>query len=228
MTERSAGFTYPIFLDLQDRLVVVVGAGIVGMRKLRRLLQAGARVRLVDPCLSGEPLADTGVESVGHVFAPTDLEGAQLVFACTDSLLVNQQVFEDAAQLQIFCCRADLSAAGDFILPAVFTQEPLWVAVSTAGGNPSLAVEIRDRLAENIPDYWGLSLEIMACVRRKKLTANIDDQYNQQVLRLFWSEQLLPLLESGNVNKINALLVETFGDEFSLEQLRMSLPEGMS
>lgn len=228
MAEQTSGFRYPIFLDLQDRLVVVVGAGTVGMRKLQRLLQAGARVRLIDPCLLGAPHPDTAVESVGRAFVPTDLQTAQLVFACTDSTVVNQQVSEAATRQQVFCCRTDLSVAGDFILPAVFNQEALTVAVSTAGSHPALAVDIRDRLAAEVPDYWGLSLEIMAQIRRKKLTANIDDQYNQQVLRRFWAEQLLPLLENGNMNKISSLLIESFGDEFSLEQLNVQLPEGIS
>ena len=35
---------YPVFLDLKDRPVLVVGAGKVALRKTRGLLEAGARV----------------------------------------------------------------------------------------------------------------------------------------------------------------------------------------
>src|SRR5947209_3662601 len=45
---------YPIFLDLKDRPVLVVGAGTVALRKTRGLLEAGARVTVVAP----EMLAD--------------------------------------------------------------------------------------------------------------------------------------------------------------------------
>lgn len=228
LNEAVAGFNYPIFLNLQDRLVVVVGAGTVGRRKLRRLLQVGAHVRLVDPLLAETSHPEAVVESIGRSFVAADLQGAQLVFACTNSSLVNQQISEAAVRQNVLCCRADHSATGDFILPAVFSQGRLGLAVSTGGSSPTLAVEIRDRLAAEIPDFWGVSLEIMAGIRRKKLTTSIDDQYNQQVLRSFWGEQLLPLLEDGNMNKINQLLVETFGDEFSLELLQVQLPEGMS
>src|SRR5258708_5551419 len=40
---------YPIFLDLKDRPVLVVGAGKVALRKTRGLLEAGARITVVAP-----------------------------------------------------------------------------------------------------------------------------------------------------------------------------------
>lgn len=227
MSAQSEDFNYPIFLTLKGRLTVVVGAGKVGQRKLQRLLQAGSRVRLIDPCLASSPCADADVESVGRCFEPDDLQSAQLVFACTDSPLVNQQVAAEAARRQILCCRTDQALAGDFAVPAVLSQGSLTIAVSTAGSNPALAVEIRDRLAAEIPDCWGFSLEIMAGIRRKWLTSKIYDQYNQQVLRRFWADQLLPLLELGNMSKVDMLLIETFGVEFSLEQLQVQRSEGI-
>lgn len=224
----EGAFLYPLFLDLQDRLAVVVGAGKVGQRKVGGLLRAGARVRWIDPLLSETACDENGVEQVGRNFAERDLVDALLVIACTDSAEVNLQVLQAARRRQVLCCCADRPDAGDFILPALFRRQRLQVAVSTGGGSPLLAQEIRDRLAQQVPDSWGLSLELMARVRRKWLTAGMGAQYNQQVLRRFWAEQLLPLLEQQKINEIDRLLVNTFGSEFSLEQLQVQLPEGTS
>jgi len=228
MTEPRAQFSYPIMLDLHDRLVVVVGAGSVGRRKLQRLLAAGARVRLVDPILTGRADVAAGVEVVGRCFTANDLLCAQLVFVCTDAPAVNQHVAAEAQRAGILCCRADQPAAGDFSLPAVLSRGALTVAVATGGGSPALAIEIRDRLAQQVPDSWGLSLELMAQIRRKWLTKQDGAKYNQQVLRSFWAEQLLPLFEQKKTSEIDRLLIETFGKEFSLEQLHVQLPEGIS
>lgn len=218
-------FNYPLMLNLRDRLVVVVGAGTVGQRKLKRLLQVEARVRLIDPQLAGCPHPSRLVASIGRDFVAADLQDAVLVFACTDSPPVNQQVAIEAKRRRLLCCRVDQPLGGDFALPAVLSRGNLTVAVSTGGGSPALAAQIRDRLAEQVPDSWGFSLEIVAAVRRKWLTEQAEVKYDQQVLRSFWIERLLPLVEQGKLSEINRLLKETFGAGFSLEQLH--LPEGM-
>ena len=228
LTELASEFVYPIFLDLRDRLTVVVGAGQVGQRKLQGLLKAGAKVRLIDPLLAKTPCLETAVEAVGRCFRASDLQDARLVFACTDSPQVNQQVVDEARRRQVLCCRADRPWVGDFALPAVYTQGGLRVAVSTSGKSPALAVEMRDRLEQLIPDFWGVSLEIMAGIRRIMLTDKVGNKYNQRVLRHFWADQLLPLLELRRFSEIDELLIETFGSEFSLEHLQVQIPEGIS
>ncbi len=227
MDDATGRFNYPLVLNLRGRLTVVVGAGKVGQRKLERLLQAGAKVRLIDPDLAEGPHPSLSVESIGRGFEATDLRGAQLVFACTDSPEVNRLVAEQARCQDVLCCRADQPKDGDFSLPAVLERGDLTVAISTGGGSPALAAEFRDRLAEQVPDSWGFSLALIAEIRRKLLTDKIDDKYNQQVLRSFWIDRLLPLVEKRKVSEINLLLIEVFGDDFSLERLQVQLPEGM-
>lgn len=228
MEEAEKAFVYPLFLDLRDRVAVVVGAGSVGQRKVQGLSHAGARVRWVDPLLADRLCDEPGVEPIGRRFVETDLAGALLVITCTDVPEVNRQVLQAARRRQILCCCADQPDPGDFIQPALFRRQNLQVAVSTGGTCPFLAQEIRDRLEQQVPDSWGLSLELMASIRRKWLTGGNSAQYNQQVLRRFWAEQLLPLLEQQKINEIDRLLVNTFGSEFSLEQLHVQLPEGTS
>jgi len=218
---------YPITLNLHGRLVVVVGAGNVGRRKVKNLLQAGARVRLIDPVLGQAPYPDSAVESVGRTFQADDLQSAQLVFACTDSSSVNQQVLEQAHRQQLFCCRADQPGGSDFALPAVMRRGSLTLSVSTGGGSPALAAELRDRLVGLVPASWAFSLEVLAAVRQKLLTEQNADKYNQQVLRGFFLDRLLSLAEQGKISEIDQLLKERFGSDYSLERLETELPEGI-
>lgn len=219
-------FNYPVFLNLTARLVVIVGVGMVGRRKLAGLLQNGALVRLIDPCLAGQPGCEAGVERLAREFQYGDLAGAALVFACTNSSAVNCAVVAEARRREIFCCSAGHPTQGDFILPALLRRGSLSVAISTDGGSPVLAGQLRDQLAELLPDDWELAVEIIAAVRRKWLTEKLSSQYTRQVLRKFWQDQLLPTLAQGNVAAVDQLLRETFGDSFSLAQLQIHLPEG--
>ena len=149
---------YPITLtDLRGALVVLVGGGAVGARKLRGLLAVGAAVRLISPAVTPElrTLAAGGA-IVWHAraYQPGDLAGARLVFAATDQRAVNAQVADDAAALGLLCNVADDPRAGDFHLPAVYREPGLLVAVSTAGANPARAKQLRDQIASWLSTFF--------------------------------------------------------------------------
>lgn len=219
---------YPVNIDLRGQLVVIVGAGTVGRRKLAGLLHVDARVRLIDPVLKHNPFVDPAVEPLAREFRSGDLAGACLVFACTDSAQANARVVEEAQQNGILCCDAQTPENGNFSLPAQLRRGPLMVAVSTGGRSPGMAACLRDRLALQVPDSWGVAVELAAAVRRKWLTENLEEKYNQQVLRRFWQEELLPAVEAADSDTVDRLLQERFGAAFSLAQLQIQLPEGMS
>ena len=206
--------------------MVIVGAGAVGQRKLAGLLLSGARVTLIDPCLVGQPNGSAAVETIAREFQAGDLAGAVLAFACTDRSEVNRSVVAEARRYGIFCSSSEQPEQGDFALPAVFRRGPLSIAVSTGGGSPALAAQLRDQLTDQLPDSWGLGVEIIAAIRRKRLTDKLSDKYNQQVLRSFWEEQLIPALEQGSDDIVDQLLRKTFGEDFTLAHLQIQRPEG--
>jgi cobalt-precorrin 5A hydrolase/precorrin-3B C17-methyltransferase len=153
---QAPGAAYPITLtNLRGTLVVVVGGGAVGERKLRGLLAAGAAVRLISPVVTPalRALADSG-EITWHArpYQPGDLAGARLVFAATDQRAVNAQVADTAAALGLLCNVADDPRAGDFHLPAVYREPGLLVAVSTEGASPTRAKQLRDQIGAWLAD----------------------------------------------------------------------------
>jgi len=154
---------YPVFLDLKDRLVVVVGAGPVGGRKVAGLLAAGAKVRVV--CLERAPIP--GVEWLSEPYRADHLDGACLVFAAANPQ-VNAQVVADARARGIWVCDAAAGSQGDFHTPAVYRRGPLVVAVGTTGLAPSIAAALRDHLAAQIGPEW---LERLAQAPERKLPA---------------------------------------------------------
>ena len=62
-------------LDMRDRLVEIFGGGAVAARKVRRLLQSGARVRVVAPAI--DPAMPPGIERIEARYDPKYLDGAQ-------------------------------------------------------------------------------------------------------------------------------------------------------
>jgi siroheme synthase (precorrin-2 oxidase/ferrochelatase) len=101
----------PLFLHLQGRQVVLVGAGPVGASKLTQLLAAGATVRVVAPDVHPD-VRSAGVRVEQRAFVPSDLDDAWLVVAAATPD-VNRAVAEAAEARRIL-----LREALDSVLPA--------------------------------------------------------------------------------------------------------------
>ena len=136
---------YPIFLDLLAKPVVVIGAGKVGIRKIRGLLDAGAAVTVVSPEAAGDLSGTTWIQ---RVYQPGDLRGAFLAYAATDQREVNASIVAEARALGIPVNVADAPAECGFIVPARLQVDDLQIAVSTGGTKPGRAAAIRDRIRE--------------------------------------------------------------------------------
>ncbi len=216
---------YPVLLDLRDRLVVVVGAGSVGRRKIAGLLDAGARVRLV----SRDPVPPTcwlcRIELHLRPFHPDDLDGATLAFAATGSAEVDGEVLAAARARGIPANLAAAPDAGDFTLPATLHLGELTVAVATGGRAPALAALVRDRIAAGLEPEWGLVLEIAAALRREKLTGSRQRVYSSKVLEELLHAGLLELLARRDTEVINHLLTRVCGRTLSLAGLGLTLPD---
>jgi precorrin-2 dehydrogenase/sirohydrochlorin ferrochelatase len=138
---------YPIFLDLKDRPVLVVGAGKVALRKSKGLLEAGARVTIVAP--EWEPEFESlPVRIVRRRFRASDLGGVVLVFAATDDRLANHRIGIAAKGKGVFANIADSAEECDFLVPARVQRGNLQFAVSTGGESPRLSVELRKKLED--------------------------------------------------------------------------------
>ena len=200
---------YPVNLDLDGRLVVIVGGGAVAARKARRLLAAGARVRLVAPCLDERLAALAAAGSLAvleRVYLPGDLEGAALAFAATDRAEVNRAVAAEARERGI---PVDVVAApreGDFTTPAILCRGDLLVTVSTAGASPGLARRIIAELEPLFGEEYGRSVALLAQLREKLLTEKGGSAYNERVFAELAALELPALLKNGCADRDQLLL----------------------
>jgi uroporphyrin-III C-methyltransferase/precorrin-2 dehydrogenase/sirohydrochlorin ferrochelatase len=134
---------YPLFVDLTGRDVVVVGGGAVAVRRTADLLAAGAVVTVVAPAVDDAMPGEVTIHA--REFAPADLDGAWLAFACTDDVVVNAMVAVTAQARGIWCLRADDAERSSAWRPATAQIDEVTVAVS-AGGDPTRAVGLRDAI----------------------------------------------------------------------------------
>jgi siroheme synthase-like protein len=138
---------YPIFLDLKDRPVLVVGAGTVALRKTRGLVEAGAKVTVVAPDMLPDFDA-LPVRQIRRPFRAADLTGAVLVFAATDDRQVNHRIGIAAKGKTIFANIADSAQECDFIVPARLERGEVQIAISTGGKSPRISADLRRKLED--------------------------------------------------------------------------------
>jgi siroheme synthase-like protein len=140
---------YPLFLDVEGKLCVVIGGGQVAERKVRTLLAFGARVRVVSPKLTqglGRLKGSGTIEHVARHYREEDSEASLLVIAATSSRAVNRQVREDAGRAGVLVNVVDDPALCDFLAPSIVKKDPLVIAISTSGVSPGAAKRLRKEL----------------------------------------------------------------------------------
>ncbi len=141
-------------LDLTGRRVLVVGAGVVGMRRARRLVEDGAHVVLVDPVPSDDArrVASHGdAELLERAVDESDLEGAWLVVAATADPSVNARVAAWAQARRTWCVNASDGRDGTARSVASSTHGDLVLGVVSVGDpDPRRAAGVRDALAVHV------------------------------------------------------------------------------
>jgi precorrin-2 dehydrogenase / sirohydrochlorin ferrochelatase len=175
---------FPLFLKLENRSCLVVGAGVIAEGKIRSLLEAGATISVVAPRATPqvrEWAATNAIAWLRRNFTPTDLDNKFLVVAATPAVAVNTLVFEEARRRKILCNSVDDPPHCDFFYPAIVRRGDLQIAISTNGKSPALAQRLRQRLelqfgpeyAEKLSELGAarerLFLSRMNPVRRRKL-----------------------------------------------------------
>lgn len=150
---------FPMFLKLEGRPCLVVGAGTVAEGKIGSLLLAGATVRVVAPQANAavqEWARTSAIRWEEREFSPLDLDDVFLVVVATSSKDVNESVFREAQARNVLCNVVDDPGHCDFYYPAVVRRGQLQIAISTAGESPALAQKLRGELESQYgPEYEG-------------------------------------------------------------------------
>lgn len=165
----------PIFLKLENRPCLLVGAGNVALEKIGSLLKTGLRLRVVAPEARPEVVqlaADGKLEWLQRPFSPADLDGNFMVIAATNSPTVNAAVYRGAVERNIPCNSVDDIPNCDFFFGSVVTRGALQIAISTAGESPAVAQRLRREIDEQLPQDLGPWLEDLGQLRREVLATH--------------------------------------------------------
>jgi precorrin-2 dehydrogenase/sirohydrochlorin ferrochelatase len=201
---------YPVFLNLVGKKCVVIGGGEVALRKIRMLLDCGAKVAVVSPVFHPDLslLAESrAIEVIQRTYEPEDLQGAVMLISATDDEKINQRVADEAKQRGVLINVVDDPARSDFIVPSYFRRGGLTIAVSTSGMSPALARKIRTKLEQDFGEEYASMLSLIEKVRStlkdRGVTASADAW--QETLDL---DLLVDLVKRGREGEAKSILLE--------------------
>ncbi|MGO9084786.1 MAG: bifunctional precorrin-2 dehydrogenase/sirohydrochlorin ferrochelatase [Candidatus Sulfotelmatobacter sp.] len=183
---------FPMFIKLEGKQCLVVGAGKVGEPKIAGLLETGARLRVVALEASdavGEWARAGKIELELRAFSPGDLDGAFLVVAATASRTLNERIHHEAQKRGVLCNVVDVPDLCDFFYPAVVRRGDLQIAVSTAGQSPSLAKKIRQQLEQQFGPGYAAWVAELGETRRRILASHLDQERKLDLLHSLASRE---------------------------------------
>lgn len=174
-----------MFLKLEGKRCLVVGAGAVGEPKVRSLLDTGAEIHVVALQASEfvRALAKEGrIRLSLRAFAAKDLQRSFIVVVATSSRELNSSIYRQAQALGILCNVVDDPPNCDFYYPALVQRGALQIAVSTGGRSPSLAQKIRQQLERQFGPGYEPWLEQLGETRQLVLASNLDPKRKRELL----------------------------------------------
>lgn len=183
---------FPMFMKLEDRRVLVVGAGKVGESKIAGLLATGALIKVVAQKASEVVVqwARAGlIELEERAFTTEDLADVFLAVVATSSPILNELIFTDAQSRGVLCNVVDVPEQCDFFYPAVVKRGDLQIAISTSGQSPSLAQRLREQLEEQFGAAYAEWVAELGATRREVLKSNLSPEQKRELLKSLASRE---------------------------------------
>ncbi|HEY9535482.1 MAG TPA: TSUP family transporter [Mucilaginibacter sp.] len=204
--EKSGGNQlFPVFLKLNQLHTMLIGAGSVGLEKLRAILHNSREARvtvIAKSVIQGVydlSVAYPSVKIIEKAFSDEDLDNVDLVIAATDNSELNTYIRESAHQRKLLINVADKPDLCDFYLGSIVQKGDLKIGISTNGKSPTIAKRLREVLDENIPHELDQSLQHMSQLR-ETLSGDFADKVKK-------------------LNKVTAALVEQKNERKNLKWL---------
>jgi|ERR1700693_89240 len=176
---------FPMFVKLQGRSCLVVGAGAIGEGKISSLLEAGANVCVVSPRATPrvhEWSATGAIKWLRRKFKKDDVAGKFLVIAATPSAKVNARVFEEARRRKALCNSVDDPPHCDFFYAAVVRRGHLQIAISTNGKSPALAQRLRKRFERQFGPEYADKINQLGAARERLFRAAMEPVRRRKLL----------------------------------------------
>src|SRR6056297_1334418 len=217
---------YPVNLNINGRNCRVVGGGGVASRKVKSLLDCGAKVTVVSPAFAEtlQKMADhPRVNLVQRPYAANDLDDMFLVIGATDDMALNRRINADAESRQMLCNIADVPEVCNFILPSMIRQGDFMLTISTSGKSPAFAKHLRRQLQDAYGPEYARFLNLMGAIRKRLLAEAHAPEAHKHLFKQLIENNLVDLIRQNDIKTINRVLYDVLGEGFEYTALMQEI-----
>lgn len=139
-------------LNLKGNLVIVVGGGAEGLKKINSLLTQDCRILVISDKIN--PQLSHYIKKNKIEFKKVKLKNASflgnykpfLVMATTDNKELNRKIVQKAKKMKCYVYASDDPEVSDFSHPSVINiQDAVQIAISTKGRSPIMSRKIKNQ-----------------------------------------------------------------------------------
>ena len=152
MRKRVSMGYFPFFVDVENQNCLVVGGGVVALRKIEKLLPFNPNITVVSPKVHKEILSIENINIIKRKFDFNDLKEKSFVITATDDKVLNKEIYNSCKENNIPVNTVDDKDNCSFIFPALAKNNSVTVAISTSGKSPLYAKYLRKKIENLIQD----------------------------------------------------------------------------
>ena len=200
-------------LNLNGNLVIVVGGGAEGLKKINSLLTQDCRILVISDKIN--PELSKYIKKNKIQFKKVKLTNASflsnykpfLVMATTNDKALNRKIVQKAKKMKCYAYASDDPEVSDFSHPSVINiQDAVQIAISTKGRSPVMSRKIKNQ-AENVfkkiikkEDIYQIKLQQMA---RNAAKQNITYQKDRKkfLYSVLRDSKIKQLIKDENLKK---------------------------
>lgn len=200
----------PLFVNLRNKSVLVVGGGGVAARKIEMLRRTGAVVKIVARTLCLElanMLSTPEIRWISKNFDPMMLDTVILVIVATNDSNLNNLIYQSAEKSHVLVNTVDDHNKCSFIFPSIIDRTPVLIGISSSGTAPVLVRILREKFELLLPKSIGLMAKL-AGIWRSRVKKYISDTICRRRFweKIFYNGHVAMLIERGRVKEANQIM----------------------
>lgn len=155
---------FPLFIEMKNKEVLIIGGGKIGLHKAEVLAKTGAKITLLSPDrLDGWEALPVIWQREPYGGQPMD--GYFLVICATDDPMLNAEIAARCARCCILCDNVSDGADGDLLFPAVAQKGGYTVAITSNGQTPFLTKKVKGEIEKILSPYNEETVALLAKTR---------------------------------------------------------------